>query len=217
MRFPDSALLRNKLAWTYVLDIWMRYSDQPDRDEELAWALAKEVEAAPNKSRLATWLTHWLMAWLYQWHEGDFPRSVAEAEAALQMVPYDAFSRADLAGVVANAGVTNQAIEWAKEAIRRDPGGPEWLYVGTLAWAYYLAGRPEDALAELQKMSQPVPLTLAAVQVRLGRVDEARAVVAEFVKGNPGWTLEDEASFPLKEPLKQSYLDDLRKAGMPER
>ena len=133
------------------------------------------------------------------------------------MVPYDAFTRADLASVAANAGMTDRAIEWAEEAIRRDPGGPEWLYVGTLAWAYYLAGRQEDALAELQKMSQPALLTLAAVQVRFGRIDEARAVVAEFVEANPTWSLRDEASLPLKEPLKQAYLDDLRKAGMPER
>jgi hypothetical protein len=57
---------------------------------------------------------------------------------------------------------------------------------------------------------------LAAVYVRIGRVDEARAVMAEFVE-NTGYSLEDEARWPLKEPLKRAYLDDLRKAGMPER
>jgi adenylate cyclase len=162
-RFPESALLRNKLAWTYLRDIWTWQSSDLERDLQRAWSLGKEVEAAQNKSRLATWLNHWRMAWLYQWQKGDLVRSIAEAKTALQMVPYDAFSRADLANVVANAGRTDLAIEWAMDAMRRDPECPEWMCVWSLAWAYYLAGRPEDALAELQKMSQPLPLTLAAV------------------------------------------------------
>jgi hypothetical protein len=40
--------------------------------------------------------------------------------------------------------------------------------------------------------------------------------MAEFVK-DTGYTLEDEARWPLIEPLKHGYLDDLRAAGMPER
>ena len=40
--------------------------------------------------------------------------------------------------------------------------------------------------------------------------------MAAFVK-DTGYTIEDEARWPLKEPLEQGYLDDLRKAGMPER
>jgi hypothetical protein len=65
-------------------------------------------------------------------------------------------------------------------------------------------------------MSEPWPLVLAPVDIRLGRIEEARTVMAEFVQANPEHTLEDEARWPLKEPLKQTYLDDLRKAGMPE-
>jgi tetratricopeptide (TPR) repeat protein len=156
------------------------------------------------------------MAMLYQWHEQDFDRSVAEAEATIALVPYDAWSRAALANWLATAGRTDRAIEWAKEAIRRDPKDPEW-WIGNLAWAYYLAGRYDEALAELHKMSKPGPLQLAVVQVRLGQVGEARAAVAEFLKVNPGYTLEKEARWPLREPLKQAYLDDLRAAGLPER
>jgi tetratricopeptide (TPR) repeat protein len=155
------------------------------------------------------------MTFLYQWHEQDFERSVAEAEAAIQMVPYDALSRAALAGSVASAGRVDEAIEWSKESMRRDPTGLEWG-IGYLSWAYYLAGRYEDALAELQKMREPWPLVLVPVDVRLGRIEEARTVMAAFVRANPEHTLEDEARWPLKEPLKQTYLDDLRKAGMPE-
>ena len=214
-RFPNSTLLRMMLAWTYLeptLDLWTKPSDG---DIEQAWRFGKEAEAAADKSRLETWLSHWLMAQLYQWREEDFDRSVIEAEATVQIAPYDGFSRTVLAGVLANAGRTGQAIEWAEEAIRRDPGSPDW-WNGTLAWAYYLAGRRADALALLQKMDEPPGDVLAAVYARLGRTDEARDVMAAFVQ-DTGYTIEDKSRWPLIEPLKQAYLDDLRKAGMPER
>jgi class 3 adenylate cyclase/TolB-like protein len=214
-RFPDSTLLRIMIAWTYLeptFDLWTKPSDA---DIERAWQFGKEAEAAPDKSRLEIWLSHWLMAHLYQWHEEDFDRSVIEAEATVQIAPYDGFSRSVLASSLANAGRTEQAIEWAQEAIRRDPGSPDW-WQGSLAWAYYLAGRHEDALAVLQNMDDPSGDTLAAVYVRLGRIDEARAVMDAFVQ-DTGYTLADEARWPLQEPLEQGYLDDLRQAGMPER
>src|SRR5262249_46426315 len=58
-RFPNSALLRLKIASTYWIDIIFNASDDPWRDVELGWKLLKEAEAVPNKSRLETWLYHW--------------------------------------------------------------------------------------------------------------------------------------------------------------
>jgi Flp pilus assembly protein TadD len=204
------------------LEVGYGWTADPRRDLHRAWNLASEAQAMENKPRLVTWLGHWAMAWLYQWYEEDFVRSVAEAEAAVQMVPYDAGSRADLAKYVGNAGNTDEAITWAKEALRLDPKGPEY-FRWNLGFALYLAGRPEDALTEFKKVSPPwrAP-NLAATYARLGRIDEARAVIAEFRKGLPNYTLRDEANFPagkepqLVEPLQSAYLNDLRKAGMPE-
>jgi class 3 adenylate cyclase/TolB-like protein len=214
-RFSESALLHIMLAWTYLEPTLSQWTTPSDPDIALAWRSGKQAEAARDKSRLETWLCHWLMTFLYQWQEENFERSVLEAEATVQIAPYDGLSRSVLAAYLANAGRTDQAIEWAKEAILRDPKSPDWWH-GNLAWAYYLAGRYEDALIELQKESEPLRDHLAAIYVRLGRIDEARAVMAEFVK-DTGYTLEDAVRWPLKEPLAQGYLDDLRKAGMPER
>jgi tetratricopeptide (TPR) repeat protein len=214
-RFPDSTLLRVMIAWTYLEPTFELWTKPSEADIEAAWRFGKEAEAAADKSRLEIWLSHWLMAQLYQWHEEDFDRPVIEAEATVQIAPYDGFSRSVLAWSLASAGKSEQAIAWAEEAIRRDPGSPDW-WKGNLAWAYYLAGRHEDALAALQEMGEPDGGLLAAVYVRLGRIDDARAAMAEFAK-DTGYTLEDEARWPLIEPLEQAYLDDLRTAGMPER
>jgi hypothetical protein len=53
--------------------------------------------------------------------------------------------------------------------------------------------------------------------VHLGRVDEARALIANWLEPHPGDTIGAEALRPPKEPYKTSWLDDLRRAGLPER
>ena len=99
-----------------------------------------------------------------------------------------------------------------KVAIRKAPNGT----AGNLAWAYYLAGRYEQSLAELQKLNKPKPLLLAAVYIRLGRSGEAQAILHSFQTNNPAYTLIDAARWPLHAPLKQAWLQDLREAGLPE-
>jgi adenylate cyclase len=220
--FPDSALLRTKLAMTYVSAVNFGWSTDRQHDLDEGWRLATEAQAIEPKSRLATYLGHLVMAWLYQEHEGDFEHSVTEVEAVTQMLARDPMVLLDLSLLLANAGRTDEAIKWAQEALRLQPKGPDWS-IGVLAWAYYLAGRPEDALAEFKKVASPWGPNLAAVYARLGRIDEARAVIADFKKSFPDYTLNDEATYPagrhpqLAESLQKAYLEDLRKAGLPER
>src|SRR5262249_35183717 len=96
-KFPDSALLRTKIAFTYTRDIYNEHTDDPWRDTELGWKLAKEAEAIEDKSRLETMLTHWALAYFYALHEGDFERSADEAEIVVKMVPNDSWTLADCA------------------------------------------------------------------------------------------------------------------------
>lgn len=214
--FPGSALLRTKLAWTYEQDVVERRSDNPARDIARAWALGREADAIAGKSRHAEWVNHWLMAYLYEWHGDDFDRAAAEAEATIRMVPYDALSRAGLSFYLANAGRLDEAIEWASWAIRREQHPPAW-WGANLAWAYYLAGRYPEALTALGDNGPRFPQQLATIYVRLGRLEEARAVVAEWRRTNPSGTVATEAFYwPARSNLKQGFLDDLQTAGVPE-
>jgi class 3 adenylate cyclase/TolB-like protein len=219
-RFPGSALLRLKIASTYWTDLVNDRSDDPGRDVELAWKLVKEAEAVPDKSRLETWLYHWQMAGYYQFHDGDFERSAAEAEATVKLVPNDPWELAVLSEVMAKAGRTDRAIEWAQQALR-DPSALDW-YRNQLGWAYYYADRPSDALAEFKKAQQPSNWGLAVSYARLGKLDQARASMADVVKDSPNSTIKSEAIWPTRkqpqmvERLLKLYLEDLRKAGMPE-
>jgi tetratricopeptide (TPR) repeat protein len=204
-----------------MMDIVNDRTDDPWRDAELAWKLGKEAQAIQDKSLLETMLTHWAMAYLYYLHEGDFERSVVEAEAAARLVPNDPFTRADLAQFLTFAGRSERAIEWLEDAIRRDANPMQW-YFGNLALAYYVANRPADAIAQFQKMKEPWRLNMAAAYVRLGKLEEAKAIIAAFHKDYPNYTLKDEAVWPArKKPqftasVLEPYLADLAAAGLPK-
>jgi len=214
-RFPDSTMLRINIAALYRHAAEVGWSTNPAQDLEKAWQLGQEASLAVQRTRHEMWLSNWMMAKLAQWCKEDFSRSVAEAKSAIKLNPYDSTSRADLAELMANAGKTEEAIEWLRESIRRDPKGPEW-YNANLAWAYYLAGRNKEALSELQKLNKPRPTLLAAVYVELGRLTEARAIIADFLRKNPAYRLADEARWPLTASLKLGWLEDLRQAGLAE-
>lgn len=153
------------------------------------------------------------MANVYAWH-GDIDRSVQQAEAAVAMSPYDAELRS-LAFFLANAGNFDEAIEWSLWATAHDQQRNLWLK-GTLAWAYYLAGRTEEALEAVKGTESFWGDLNVAIHARLGRIDEARAAAADWLKTAPHSIL-TQSCMPIREPMKQKYLDDLRKAGVPER
>ncbi len=221
-KFPDSALLRTKIAASYMQKLYNDWSDDPWRDTEMAWKMGTEAAAIPHKSRLETLLSHWMMAPVYQLHDADFERSVVEAQAAAKLVPYDAFARADLASYLVSAGKYDLAIEWLEESIRRD-ASPMDFYFAYLAMAYYFADRPAESVAMMQKMKAPLNIYLAAAYARMGKVEEARVSIAKLLKAKPGWTIQKEAVWPTTkqpqhvEPLLKTYLADLAKAGLPER
>ena len=93
--------------------------------------------------------------------------------------------------------VCKTAVEWLREALRRDPRPPDWYY-RNLAWAYYLSGRHDEALAMLQSQrnSKPTPL-LAAVLLRLGQNAEARNVATEYRRAKPSLDVGRERHRPL--------------------
>lgn len=59
--------------------------------------------------------------------------------------------------------------------------------------------------------------TLAALLVRLGRVERARTVMAEFRKNTPDYSLADLKVYPYENRKDlELWMEDLRKAGLPD-
>jgi hypothetical protein len=60
-------------------------------------------------------------------------------------------------------------------------------------------------------------LTLAAVLVRLGRVEEARAVIAAFREQEPDFTVATMENFAFQNrAYLERWMADLRTAGLPD-
>lgn len=218
-KFPDSALLRLELAalfHTWALD---GPTDDPWRDIETSWRLINEAEAIPDRSRMEEWLLHHMKALVLPVATGDFAGSVREAEAAHAMVPYDPQMNIALSQVMANAGHGERAVEWAEFGVENEVQVPPW-YRGTLAWAYWSAGRYEDAAREYDKLEfRCIPCHISSL-VRVGRMDEAKKLAAWDHERRPDWTLEKERLYPsgrfpmTVDSLMDAYMDDLRAAGL---
>ena len=164
-RFPDSVLMRCKLAFTY------------EGSSTQATGLVKEAVRLRKRSRLDEWYYHWVSARDYA-HHNDFERASAEAKAAIAMAPYDTLSHANLSWIVADAGDYETAIAWATFAATHDPHPKGW-YFDNLINAYQVADRWPDALklAE-EKLRGPAPnkywyKVLARAYLKTGQRDKA--------------------------------------------
>ena len=117
-------------------------------------------------------------------------------------------------------GRVDEAVDLAERAISRNPVQPDWFF-WNLGTALYHRGEYEKALAALSRIGTPPHLLrrhLAAIYVRLNRLDEATAMVRDFMRDDPAYTLEREKVWPYKDlAMLASLVDDLRAAGFPEK
>ena len=154
---------------------------------------------------------------------------------AVALNPNDADTICYMGIYLVYAGQSLEAIEWLERAMRRNPFCPD-LYLETLGMAQYLAHRFEDGVVSLQrirKLSSWGRAYLAACYAQLGRLDAARAEIAEYVREaslnadtrNPGDPIRVDTLIAAliadlrthKNPADfELWLDGLRKAGLPE-
>jgi tetratricopeptide (TPR) repeat protein len=149
----------------------------------------------------------------------QYEQAIAEMERAIALNPKDAWGYAYLAKTLSHVGRSKEAVEMAEQALRRNPSGNMYLDIGI---AYYLAGRPEEAITALKQFLTYHPnmlgghLTLAAVYSELGKEAEARAEGAEVLRINPKFSLEvHKERTPIKDPaMLERHIAVLRKAGL---
>ncbi len=218
-KFPDSGLLRLELAAWHYNAADEGHSSDPWQDLQTAWRLIGEADARPERSRMEEWLSHYLKSLVIPLVTGDFEWAVREAEAAHAIVPFDPMSSVDLSFVMASAGRADTAVEWAEYAVGTEALVPDW-YRDRLAWAYYTAGRAEDAVREYDKIDFLCLPCKAAALAHAGRTDDAKAAVDMLRAVNPGMTLERAGlapggRFPYMAPGPLAgYLRDLAAAGL---
>jgi adenylate cyclase len=154
-------------------------------------------------------------------HQQQYEQALAEMERAVTLAPTEAWSYGALAEALSRVGKPEDALEAAARALRLKPFIAE-RHLDSVGAAYYLAGRPEEAIAPLKRFLTRYPnilgahLTLAAVYSELGKEAEARAEAAEVLQINPQFSLEvHKQREPIKAPaLLERHLEALRKAGL---
>ncbi len=206
------------LAWVYIQGFshgWTELSrgEALGRARELA---QKGLELAPYD-----YFPHQTMGYVHM-QAGEREQAIAKFERSLELNPNAGYPMMDLGEALVYAGRTQEGIVWMQKAMRLNPHHPDWFY-WNLGWAQYAAGQYEEALATMNKMNA-IPNRarhiVAAAYVRLGRLEEAQAAVKVLLENSPDYSLEKlRLSFAekYKEPtVPERFIEDLRKAGLPE-
>jgi TolB-like protein/DNA-binding winged helix-turn-helix (wHTH) protein len=177
-RYPESPLLKVKLAWYHFRLGLQLLSDDPAGDFTEGARLVRDVLAeenlAPQVHRLARWLLAYVMA-----REGDFEGAVREVERVVELAPYDAFPLTDLSEILASAGEYQRAVELLAIGEARDPGRRDAYHRGR-GYLYRLMGQYPESLEEYARAGELNAyhrLSRAITNVRLGEIGDARADV----------------------------------------
>ncbi len=212
------------LAWTHLFDARMGYSQSPvesfKRGDELAQkALAlndsdPDVNAQLGRIYLA---------------KRQYDKAIATGKKAITLGPSNAYAYFLLGQTMFYAGKAEEAIPLLKKAMRlHGPYFPPFplLFLGI---SYHMLGRNEEALPVFKKLLDRsrkgqfpefiAHMNLTAVNIGLGRVEEARKHADEVLRLNPKFSLEwiRKADF-FKDPAHlEQRLEPLRKAGLPDK
>lgn len=222
-KYPESVLLKAKLGWYHWNAAWDFWGDDLPADFRKAGVLVREVLAKDNLTPQVRRLAHWLLAFALT-QEGDFKRSIDEADAAVAMGPYDAFVMANLTYVPIASGQYDKALDWLAMAEARDPTRKDY-YVLQKAYIHRLTGQYEKSIKEY-KIARPdigsIPyyhLSMANDYVLLGRLDEARASVEDAMRLDSSFTRNKwrEGSFYSDPKILDDEVADLAAAGLPEK
>jgi adenylate cyclase len=207
------------LAASY-LQQWAFQQGEDAQTLTQALAAAQRTLALSDASSVLSPVGHALLGNVYLLQK-QYEPARAELEQAVALQPNVATSYALLADLLSRVGQANEALRMVEEALRRKPQvvDQHLAFVGS---AYYLAGKPEEAIASLKQYLGHYPnilgphLTLAAVYSELGKDAEARAEAAEVLRLNPKFSLEvHKERAPIKDPTALGrHIAVLRKAGL---
>jgi adenylate cyclase len=187
-------------------------------NEEARQFAMRAVAAAPESGSVLAVAADTLLC------SGDAPRALSLAERAVRALPGSAFVLNRCGKVYVHNGEYDKAAGYFEASLKinpRDPRGND-AYNG-LTFAHFFARRFADAVYWARRMAaetvvqSPTRRFAAAALAHLGRLDEARAEIAEVLKLQPNSSLarSSQSSF-AQDWMLDLYIDGLRKAGLPD-
>jgi tetratricopeptide (TPR) repeat protein len=215
---PGASLGFNVDAFTYIHEVSYGWSNSVVQSVLAAYQAATKAVALDSRdaaSQTALGACEVLMR-----RTDD---AIARLKIAIDLNPNLTWAHGNLGLALASAGRGDEALSPLSEALRlspRDQFNFLWHYL--MGFALFVAGRYEEALVCVdtslrENSGVPGPYRVRAVCLsQLGRIDEAKAALAEFLRLSPDATVNStKAQVPLKRPEDMKrYIDALKQAGL---
>ncbi len=216
---PEFAPAYSGSAHAHYYSVVFGYSEAPEHDRETAMDKAqKAVDLDPDDP--AAYAILGIVSYVRRSEQ-----AIRALQRSLQLNPNSAMTHSALGFALADIGRFDESMKHHEEAVRlgqRDPTLP--MIMGRRGGSQFFAGQYEEAIESMkQAASHPNAqlwqyyAVIAASLVELDRMDEARSAVRRVQEVNPGVTLKTVRDFAFSgtEHLDR-FVDDLRKAGLPE-
>jgi TolB-like protein/Flp pilus assembly protein TadD len=203
------------LAWTYLFDFLFGWAQPPEPARDRAHTLAqKAVELGQWSAR-----AHFALGYVHLFRK-EHDLAIAEIERAVALNPNDAGLRDGSATLNIYGGNSETAIKQITEAMRLNPYHPD-RYWHLLGWASFHAGKYEEGLEAMKRIVDPGAAdhrVMAALNARLGRLDDASSHAREVLKREPDFAISHFRRYlPYRhESDAQEYAGALALAGLPE-
>lgn len=215
---PYYARAYGALAYNLAFSYRLGWTDSPVETLDRALELAKQAVSLDNTIPH----THWALGYVYL-RLKDFTNAKKAVEQAISVSPNYADGYGLLALISNSLGEAERAIDFANKGMQLNPYYT-WDYPYNLGRAYYTLGRYDDAIESLSNALErnenavPIRLFLAASYVQANRLDDAEWEIEQIMVLTPSATIAHlKNTLTLQnDALMESFLTDLREAGMPE-
>ena len=215
---PKYAKAITMLALTHYFDVRFSYTTAIEEAQRQFTELTDRALALDPKEPYAMAMKANVLVF-----EGRFDEAVQEARGALAMSPSDAFLLLLAARVFINGEQSAEGEQAIRSAMRLNPFYPV-NYLAMLGDALVHQGKTSEALDAFHELVRRNPnyisahLHLAGLYSEAGKIEKARQEIAEVLRINPSYRVPMASSFYLSsyESRKQSFLEALRSAGLPE-
>ena len=215
--YPDYQRARSLLAFCLV---FAAHNGWVDREEGLRTG-REQVLRAVALDELDPWGQ--IALGYSSMMERRTEESIAAFRRAVNLNPSSAAAHCYLSHGLAFAGQDAEAIAHGEEAIRLSPLDPERaMFIGGIAVAHYVSGRYVEAARYSEELVRLRPGFHGAQRLRcaslaqIGRVDEARSLLAELRRAQPELTIDwVRTSVPYQtSELMERFVEGMRKAGL---
>ncbi len=216
---PSGEFGTSDLAVVYHLEAYYRWTDSPEESLKRMVETAEKAVAADDTDVWALTILSWSNIFAHRWEEALPP-----VERAIELSPNFASAIGLRGAVHALLGNPEQGIADHAEAVRLSPRDGMMVFWNMgLYWAYHCMERYDEAAETARRGIRLAPQNptfrrqLASALWWLGREDEARRAVKDYLGIAPSHTTADASKVPSRdrEPVDR-FVEALRDAGLPD-